>query len=86
MQYISANDNYCSSMIPITCGVPQGSVLGPFLFLVYINDLPTCTDSKIALYADDAVLMPRKSKLTRKAKTEKELKNVKSWVASDNFL
>ena len=85
MQYISANDNYCSSMIPITCGVPQGSILGPFLYLVYINNLPvpTCTDSKMALYADDAVLIcHEKSKHTPKAKTEKELKNVKSWVAS----
>ena len=85
MQYISANDNYCSSMIPITCGVPQGSILGPFLYLVYINNLPvpTCTDSKMALYTDDAVLIcHEKSKHTLKAKTEKELKNVKSWVAS----
>ena len=86
MQYISANDDYCSSMIPITCGVPQGSILGLFLFLVYINDLPTCTDSKMALYADDTVLIcHEKSKHTLKAKTEKELKNVKSWVASNKL-
>ena len=86
MQYISANDNYCSSMIPITCSVPQRSILGPFLFLVYINDLPTCTDSKTALYADDTVLIcHEKSKHTLKAKTEEELKNMKSWVASNQL-
>ena len=51
-----------------------------------INDLPTCTDSKMALYADDAVLIcHKKSKRTLKAKTEKELKNVKSWVASNKL-
>ena len=86
MQYISVNDNHCSSMIPVTCGVPQGSILGPFLFLVYINDLPTCTDSKMILYADDAVLICQdKSIHALKTKTGKELKNVKSWVASNKL-
>ena len=51
-QFVSINGTN-SGLLPIKCGVPQGSILGPLLFLIYINDLPSSTNATTILFADD---------------------------------
>lgn len=58
-QYVSIDDIE-SSLLPSLSGVPQGSVLGPVLFLIYINDFPkNIQNSKCILFADDTTLLTR---------------------------
>ena len=54
LQYVIP-DNQKSDTTEVLSGVPQGTVLAPSLFLIYINDLPTAIQNKMKIYADDVL-------------------------------
>ena len=58
-QKVSVN-NHSSNLVPVTSGIPRGSVLGPILFFIYVNDLPEVVSSTVALFADDTKLYKMK--------------------------
>lgn len=68
-----------SDDIPVSSGVPQGSVLGPILFLVYINDLPEQVKSNVRLFADDTALYLTFSKSASPAILQQDLQYLETW-------
>ena len=72
-----------SSVAPVSSGVPQGSVLGPCLFLLYINDMPEGIDSTVRLFADDTIiytaLKPKSNSITLQQDLDKLAQWGKDW-------
>ena len=71
-QYVSIN-NCNSDMLNVTSGVPQGSVLGPTLFVYFINDLPKVAQNIVKIFADD-------TKLYSKIKSEEDCLNLQDDI------
>ena len=82
-------ENVKSNPLSIQCGVPQGSTLGPLLFLTYINDMPKCLEkANIRTFADDTNLLYSSNSLQDLEKTiNEEFNHLLSYcLANKNFL
>ena len=77
-----------SKIFSVTSGVPQGSVLGPILFLIFINDLPLEIISLLSLFADDSKMFSRiiseknrkKSNVNGNEILQKDLNTIREWA------
>ena len=85
-QYVRI-DNTDSEMLRMTCGVPQGSTLGPLLFLLYINDMPNCSKKlSFRIFADDTnVFYSGKSVSEIEIVMNEEIKKIHNYCATNKL-
>ena len=72
-------DGAFSESASVTSGVPQGTVLGPLLFLCFINDLPECVTSKVRLFADDCLLYRKIDSVRDSHLLQEDLASLQQW-------
>ena len=68
-----------SSSIPVASGVPQGTVLGPLLFILYVNDLPSGIDSQVRLLADDCIIYRQVKSRDDSRKLQEDINTLCAW-------
>ena len=79
-------DGQSSDFLDIECGVPQGSLLGPLLYLIYSNDMEVALSTGLTLYADDSILISiEKCPEIIKNKLEIGLKNCNNWLVNNKL-
>ena len=79
-QIVIANE-MSSEVGSVICGVPQGNILGPLLFLCYVNDMPISIRCKLLLYADDsALIVSGKDPNQIAEELTKELESCQQWL------
>ena len=85
-QHVSI-DGFDSPALSISCGVPQGSILGPLLFLIYINDLNKCIlNSKVHHFADDTnILYSNKSVKKISLAINSDLTRLSNWLRANKL-
>jgi len=77
-------DSFFSNWANVVSGIPQGSILRPLLFIIYINKLPNICDSQLFLYADDAKVYRQIFNSQDKENIQHDLIKLNSWA--DNWL
>ena len=84
-QYVEHRNSRSAKKL-ITTGVPQGSILGPILFLIYINDLPlVSTMFDMLMYADDTTLYCNVDKYSSNNSINIELSKISNWLSSNKL-
>ena len=78
LQRVTLNNVY-SEWSNVISGVPQGSVLGPILFLLYVNDIPSVVDSHLLLFADDIKLYRRIQSENDIIQLQKDIDDLLNW-------
>ena len=81
-----AIENENSSVRAIECGVPQGSILGPLLYLIYVNDIHEATRGTILSFADDTSLLVTEENIhTLFQRANSEIDNLYQWFCANKL-